>query len=51
MDVGRGVMDWKAIIDAGIAGRVRHVYVEHDAPADAWATVSAGVGHLRALGY
>lgn len=51
MDVGSGVMDWKAIIDTGIAGRVRHVYVEHDEPADAWATVSAGLGHLRALGY
>lgn len=50
-DVGHGVMDWRAIIDAGVAGRVRHAFVEHDEPADAWATVSAGLGHLRSLGY
>lgn len=51
MDVGDGVMDWKAIIDLGTASRVRNVFVEHDEPADAWATVSAGLAHLKRLGY
>lgn len=51
VDVGAGTLDWKEILDTGIAGRVRHAYVEHDEPADAWATVSAGLGHLRSLGY
>ncbi len=51
VDVGAGVMDWKAIIDLATAGRVRNVFVEHDEPADAWATVSAGLAHLKRLGY
>lgn len=51
MDVGAGVMDWKAIIDLGTASRVRNVFVEHDEPADAWATVAAGLSHLKGLGY
>ena len=51
VDVGAGVIDWRAIIDFGTQHRVRHVFVEHDEPTDAWATVSAGLGHLKALGY
>lgn len=51
VDAGAGVLDWKAIIDEGTARGVRHVYVEHDSPADAWDSASAGLGHLKALGY
>lgn len=50
-DAGAGVIDWKAVIDAGTALGVRHAFVEHDAPADAWASAEAGVQHLKALGY
>lgn len=50
-DAGSGVIDWKAVIDAGTALGVRHAFVEHDAPADAWASAEAGVQHLKALGY
>lgn len=49
-DVGAGVMDWRAILTAARAGRVTNVYVEHDNPADAWATAAAGRAHLRTLG-
>lgn len=49
-DVGAGVMDWRAILAAARAGRVTNVYVEHDNPADAWATAAAGRAHLRTLG-
>lgn len=51
MDLGAGVIDWRRVLEVGTAGRVRHVFVEHDAPADAWATVAAGRAHLKALGY
>jgi sugar phosphate isomerase/epimerase len=50
-DVGSGVIDWRALLESAVARRVRHVYVEHDEPADAWATASAGRGYLRSLGY
>lgn len=51
VDAGAGVLDWRAIIDEGLARGVRHVYVEHDSPADAWTSAAAGLGHLKALGY
>lgn len=51
VDVGAGVIDWKRLLEVATAGRVRHVFVEHDEPADAWATVSAGRAHLKTLGY
>lgn len=51
VDVGDGVIDWKAVLAEGTARRVRHVFVEHDSPADAWATLAAGRRHLRTLGY
>lgn len=51
VDVGAGVINWKAVLAEGTARRVRHVFVEHDNPADAWATLAAGRRHLRTLGY
>ena len=51
VDVGAGVIDWKRLLEVATAGRVKHVFVEHDEPADAWATVRAGREHLRTLGY
>jgi sugar phosphate isomerase/epimerase len=49
-DVGDGVIDWKAILETGAAHSVQHAYVEHDDPVDAWASASASLAHLRALG-
>lgn len=50
-DVGDGVIDWRRLLQVATAGRVQHAFVEHDSPADAWATVSAGRRYLRTLGY
>lgn len=50
-DVGAGVIDWRTLLATATAGRVAHAYVEHDAPADAWATAAAGRAYLRTLGY
>ncbi len=51
MDVGAGVIDWRRLLQTATAGRVQHIFVEHDEPADAWATVRAGREYLRGLGY
>lgn len=51
VDVGAGVIDWKRLLEVATAGRVKHIFVEHDEPADAWATVAAGRVHLRSIGY
>ncbi|MBX3132049.1 MAG: sugar phosphate isomerase/epimerase [Gemmatimonadaceae bacterium] len=51
MDVGHGVIDWRRLLSVALEGRVRNVFVEHDEPADAWATVAAGREYLRRLGY
>ncbi len=51
LDVGAGVIDWPALLALAIRVGARHGYVEHDEPADAWTSVSAGRGYLRSLGY
>ena len=51
VDVGAGVIDWRRLLQVATDGRVRHVFVEHDEPADAWATVAAGRAYLATLGY
>lgn len=51
MDLGQGVIDWRTLLRTALEGRVRHAFVEHDEPADAWATVSAGRAYLKTLGY
>jgi sugar phosphate isomerase/epimerase len=51
MDVGAGVIDWRTLLREAVARRVRHAFVEHDEPADAWATASAGLRYLRSIGY
>lgn len=51
VDVGAGVIDWKRLLEVATAGRVKHIFVEHDEPADAWATVTAGRRYLRGIGY
>lgn len=51
MDVGAGVIDWKALLESAVARRVKHVYVEHDEPADAWSTAAGGLAYVKSLGY
>lgn len=51
VDVGQGVIEWGRLLRVATAGRVQHVFVEHDEPQDAWATVASGRQYLRTLGY
>lgn len=51
VDLGEGVIDWRALLPVATAGRVRHVFVEHDGPVDPWATAEVGRRHLRQIGY
>lgn len=51
VDVGDGVIDWRQLLQVATRGRVKHVFVEHDSPADAWATAANGRSYLRRIGY
>lgn len=48
--VGEGKIDWPTIIARGTAQGVQHAFVEHDNPADPWASVTASVGYLKRIG-
>lgn len=49
VDVGAGVIDWRAILRRSTAG-VQHAFVEHDRPADAFASVRASYTYLQGMG-
>jgi sugar phosphate isomerase/epimerase len=49
VDVGSGTLDFAALIEAGRAHGLEHVFVEHDEPPDAFATARRGYTHLRPL--
>jgi sugar phosphate isomerase/epimerase len=49
VDPGQGVIDFAAIIAARDQGGVRHWFVEHDDPADPFATARTGLEYLRGL--
>lgn len=49
-DVGSGVIDWRTLVQRAILGNVKHVYVEHDEPRDAWASAAASRNYLRSIG-
>lgn len=49
-DVGSGTLDFPALIAAGRAAGVEHMFVEHDFPPKPyWPSVEASVAYLRAL--
>jgi sugar phosphate isomerase/epimerase len=50
-DIGSGVIQWKPILDTGLANRVTNVFVEIDDPKDPWAAAQAGRAHMKSLGY
>lgn len=50
-DVGAGRIDFRALLAAGGAAGLRHVYVEHDHPADPLASVRASYRYLAALDF
>ena len=49
VDVGAGAIDWPAVLGAGYDAGVRHHFVEHDRPADPFASVEASYRYLAAL--
>lgn len=50
-DLGRGVLDFAALIRLGQAAGVRHMYVERDdAPAPWWPSLTTSRAHLARLG-
>ena len=48
-DVGKGTLDFGAILRTGQQSGLEHVFVEHDEPADPFDTARAGYTHLRAM--
>ena len=51
LDVGKGVMDWRAMLRQSKAAGVRHYFVEHDEPRDPIASIRSSYQYLRALRY
>ena len=51
VDVGAGTIDWRAILAHGGRAGLRHVFVEHDAPEDPFASVRAGFDYLQGVAF
>jgi sugar phosphate isomerase/epimerase len=49
MDVGAGVTGWSRLLAAAKAAGARHMFVEHDEPGDALASLRSSYGYLRRL--
>lgn len=49
VDVGSGVIDWARILGAREQAGIRHLFVEHDNPADPYDSISTSFRYLRAL--
>ena len=47
MDVGAGTIDWKKIFAREDQAGIRHAFVEHDQPADAFASIKASCDYLK----
>ncbi|MFI5244067.1 MAG: sugar phosphate isomerase/epimerase family protein [Gemmatimonadales bacterium] len=48
-DVGAGTIDWKMFFAQRKKAGIEHVFVEHDAPSDPFASVAASYKYLKAL--
>lgn len=48
-EVGSGAIDWPAILSLGSETGARHLFVEHDEPASALASVEESLAYLRSL--
>jgi sugar phosphate isomerase/epimerase len=49
VDVGKGVIPWKVILGKRQVAGVKHIFVEHDDPADPFASIRDSYRYLRAL--
>jgi len=48
-DVGAGTIDWKRIFAKQQQAGIKHFFVEHDQPADAFASIKASCDYLKRL--
>ena len=48
-DVGRGVIDFKKIFARSAQAGIKHYFVEHDQPADPFASIEASFNYLKRL--
>jgi sugar phosphate isomerase/epimerase len=48
-DVGAGAMDWKGIFAFRRKAGIQHYFIEHDTPADPWASITASYRYLSRL--
>ena len=48
-DVGAGTIDWKRIFAREAQAGIKHFFVEHDQPADAFASIKASCDYLKRL--
>jgi sugar phosphate isomerase/epimerase len=46
---GSGVIDWKRIFADADEAEIKHYFVEHDDPADPFASIAASYKYLSAL--
>lgn len=51
VDVGKGIIDWKAIFAQAGEGEIEHYFVEHDQAPDPFASIAASYAYLRGLEY
>jgi sugar phosphate isomerase/epimerase len=49
VEVGKGIINWKTILEKGKDEGVKHVFVEHDQPKDAFASIRASYQYLSTL--
>ncbi len=49
MPVGEGVIDFKRIFSYAKTGGVKHYFVEHDMPKDAFASITSSMGYLKKI--
>ena len=49
VDVGKGVIPWKTILGKRQLAGVKHIFVEHDEPADPFASIRDSYRYLHAL--
>jgi len=47
--VGRGVIDFKKIFARSAQAGIKHYFVEHDQPADPFASIEASFNYLKRL--
>jgi len=48
-DVGAGAMDWKSIFALRRKAGIQHYFIEHDTPAEPWASITASYRYLSRL--